>query len=328
MFDRAETWALDRPFSIRGVHVPALAIRSWKRAIDVRITGLAAEMTYYGLISLAPLLTALGASLGFLERILGEDQIAEIEATLVDGLAGVFAEQVAEDVLAPLIQGLLREERAGVAIGSILVALWLASRMFRATIRALDDAHTVVDRRGFVAQWTLGLALALGAVVTLVALLVIIVVGPLLGDGQEIADRFGLGAVFDVVWTTLRWPVVAVLSGAYLTILYRYGPNIDTTWRRCLMGAVVGTLGLVVVSVGFGIYLRLAVPTGLEVGEVEGAAVVAAAQAIGLVLVGVLWLWLSSIVIIAGGVLNAELERERSGGRLPEAGARSRPSRM
>ncbi|MBD8062321.1 YihY/virulence factor BrkB family protein [Oceanitalea stevensii] len=313
--ERAEAWAGRHHVGPRGTNLLAVVVGASTRAIDVRVTGLAAEMTYYGLISLVPLLTALGASLGFLERLVGAEAVTRIEDSLVDAVSTVFAEQVASDVLAPLIEGLLREERAGVALGSVLVALWLASRMFRAAIRALDDAYRVPERRGLVGQYALGIALALGAVFTLLVILALVVIGPLLGDGQQIADQLGLGAFFQVSWSVLRWPALAVVTTTYLTIVYRYGPNITTTWRRCLPGAAVGTVGLVLVSVGFSAYLRLAGP-GAPGGEnVEGAAVTAAAQTIGLVLAGVVWLWLSSIVTLAGGVVNAELAAaQRTGG--------------
>lgn len=309
--ERVEAWAERHHVGPRRLNVLAVVVRLWRRATEVRITGLAAEMTYYGLISLVPLLTALGASLGFLERFVGTEAVASIEDSLVDAVSTVFAEQVAADVIAPLISGLLREERAGIALGSVLLALWLASRMFRAAIRALDDAYQVPERRGFLGQYALGIALALGAVVTLVVILAMVVVGPLLGDGQEIADRFGLGAVFQVAWSVARWPALAVVTTTYLTVLYRYGPNVRTTWQQCLPGAVVGTVGVVLVAVGFSLYLQVAGPSAPGAENVRDAAVTAAAQAIGLVLAGVVWLWLSSIVLLAGGVLNAELARER-----------------
>ncbi len=262
-------------------------------------------------------MTALGASLGFLERILGTSAVTRIEETVVDAVSTVFAEQVAQDVLAPLVEGLLREERTGVAVGSLLVALWLASRMFRAAIRALDDAYRVPERRSLVGQYVLGIALALGAVLTLIVVLAMVVVGPLLGDAREIAERFGLDSAFEVTWSVARWPALAAVTATYLIALYRYGPNVRTVWHRSLPGAVVGTLGLVLVAAGFSLYLRVAGP-GTPGGEnVQGAAVTAAAQTIGLVLAGVVWLWVSSIVILAGGVLNAELARELDGEHEP-----------
>ncbi|MFC8923963.1 YihY/virulence factor BrkB family protein [Cellulosimicrobium sp. NPDC057127] len=308
LLDRASRTGL----RVRGVPVAEVALRAAYRSTDVRVTGLAAEMSYYGLVSLVPLTTALGASLGFLRPLLGDARVDQIRTTVVDGLTTVFAEQVASDVLAPLVDGLLAEERAGFALGAFVVALWLASRVFRAAVRALDDAYRVEDRRSIVGQYVLGLSLALGAVATVVAVLGMVVVGPLLGDGAALAERFGLDRAFHVTWDVLRWPVVVAVCTGYLTLLYRYAPNVSTTWARCVPGAVVGTLGVLLVSSGFRLYLALAVPSTPGVDAAAAAVVQAAAQMLGLVLAGVLWLWLTSIAVLVGGVLTAELELERS----------------
>nr|WP_277818425.1 YihY/virulence factor BrkB family protein [Cellulosimicrobium arenosum] len=310
--DRLVRRAARTPVRVRGVPVLEVAVRAGYRSSDVRVPGLAAEMSYYGLISLVPLTTALGASLGYLRPLLGDARVDEIRTTIVDGLTTVFSGQVASDVLAPLVDGLLAERRTGFALGAFVVALWLASRVFRAAVRALDDAYRVEQRRGVVAQYVLGMSFALGAVATFVAVVAMIVVGPLLGDGAALADRLGLGDAFRVAWDVLRWPVAVSMSVAFLTLLYRYAPNVDNTWRRCLPGAGVGTLGVVLVAWGFGIYVRLAVPSTPGVDEGATAVVQVAGQMLGLVLAGVLWLWLTSIAVLAGGVLNAELDVERS----------------
>ena len=59
----------------RQTNVLAAVVRTIFRAGDVRVTGLAAEMSYYALISIVPITTALGASLGFLQNIVGAAQI-------------------------------------------------------------------------------------------------------------------------------------------------------------------------------------------------------------------------------------------------------------
>ncbi|MCL3862470.1 YihY/virulence factor BrkB family protein [Actinotalea sp. K2] len=316
-FDRLEALAERHPWTVGRYNLPLVTVRGWRRVIDVRVTGLAAEMTYYAMISLIPLVTALGAALGYLERLVGAEQVQDIESTLVNALAEIFDQQVTADVLAPLVEGLLREERGGVAVSSLAVALWLASRMFRAAIRALDDAYTVPERRGLVSQWALGLGLALGAVLTSVVLLTLVVVGPLLGGGRVLAERLGQSQTFETVWGVARWPAVGLVCVAFLVVLYRYGPNVSNTWRDCLPGALLSTVSLVAVSVGFRAYLDAAGPTAPQVGQ-AGEAVTVAAQTIGVILAGVLWAWLSSIVVLTGGVVNAELQRER---------ARTAPSR-
>ncbi len=297
---------------VRGLNPVALGTRSVLRAGDVRVTGLAAEMSYYALISLVPIATALGSSLGFLRPLLGDEQVTQIRTAIVDALTSIFAQQVASDVLAPLVDGLLSEERTGFAVGALLVTLFLASRVFRAAVRALDDAYRVESRRNVVAQLALGLLFTLGALVTLVTVTLLVVVGPLLGDGATIADNLGLGDAFRVSWDALRWPVAFAIGLAFLTLLYRYAPNVAQTWRQCVPGAVVGSLGLLLVSSGFMLYIRLAAPDVVAADAGAAAVVQAAGQMLSLVLAGVLWLWLGSIVVLIGGILNAEMAAERA----------------
>ncbi|MCG7288152.1 YihY/virulence factor BrkB family protein [Cellulomonas sp. ACRRI] len=309
------------PGTVRGWDVTAIGVRAVVRAGEVRITGLAAEMTYYALISLVPIATALGASLGYLRPLLGDAQVEEIRTTVVDGLATVFAQQVAGDVLAPLVDGLLDEERGGFALGALVVTLYLASRMFRAAVRALDDAYRVTSRQNVVTQYLLGFGFTIGALVTLVAVLLLVVVGPLLGGGDALAARLGLGDAFRAAWSVLRWPVVLALGGTFLVLLYRYAPNVVSTWRRCLPGAVAGTLGVLLVSAGFVAYVGVAVPETPGADASSAAVVQAAAQMLGLVLAGALWIWLSSIAVLLGGVLNAEVDAARPRARRVDAPA-------
>lgn len=323
--ERAVALADRHPVTVHGWDLSTLAVRSVVRAGEVRVTGLAAEMTYYALISLVPIATALGASLGYLRPLLGDDEVEQIRTSVVDGLATVFAQQVASDVLAPLVDALLDEQRGGFALGALLLTLYLASRVFRAAVRALDDAYRVESRRSVVTQYLLGFAFTIGALVTLVTVLLLVVVGPLLGGGDAVADRLGLGDAFRAAWSVLRWPTVLGLMIAFLTLLHRYAPNAVTTWRRCLPGAVVGTIGALLVSTGFMLYVAAAVPETPGADAGSAAVVQAAAQMLGLVLAGALWIWLSSIAVLLGGVLNAEVDAARD---RPPADHANRASRL
>lgn len=100
----------------------------------------------------------------------------------------------------------------------------------------------------------------------------------------------------------------------FLTFLFRYAPNVAHHWRRCLPGAVIGSLGLLLVSTGFTLYVRAFAPNPLAADAADAAVVRAAAQMLSLVLAGVLWLWLGSIVVLLGGIVNAELDEERAVG--------------
>lgn len=304
---RLEAWAERRPARIAGRNPWLIGVRTARRFVDVRVTGLAAEMTYYALLSLVPLLVAFGAGLGLLERLLGSAQVRRIEDTVVRALEEVFSPDVADEVMAPLVRSLLQEERTGLAVGSLLVTFWLASRAFRATIRALDDAYGVEDRRSLLSQWGYAYAFAMGAVVVIALVLSMFVVGPLLGGGQRIADLIGVGPAFETAWEFGRWPVTLVIASGYLAWIYRVGPNVENTWLECAPGAVFSGLGSILVAAGFRVYLEIAGPQAPAVGDAQEAVQVAA-QTIGAILATVLLVWLTSIVVLTGGVLNVELE--------------------
>lgn len=305
-------WIDRHPVRIGRTSLTLLVVRVVRRFLDVRVVGLAAEMTYYALLSVFPLLGALGASLGFLERLAGADAARAAEFTILRGVDAVFSADVTADVIAPLIAGLLREERGGFALTSFLVTLFFASRVFRSAIESLDSTYSVEERRSMPWVWGLGLVFALAAVLTGTVMVAMVVIGPLLGGGVAIARLLRLGPVYEVVLEVIRMPAVFLVATAFLALLYRFGPNVRNTWRETLPGAVFGMVGLVAVAVGFRSYIQL---TGLQSPEIADAddAVLVALQLIGALMAALFWFWLSSMVVLTGGVVNAEVSRMRDG---------------
>ena len=90
------------------------------------------------------------------------------------------------------------------------------------------------------------------------------------------------------------------------TTLAPVRPNRDSPrWQWVSAGGVFGGLLWIAVSLGFGWYVSTFNNYGKTYGPLAG------------VIVLVLWLYLSSIAVLIGGELNAELERQaqRSRGR-------------
>jgi membrane protein len=307
---RIERWSRNHPMEVGGISMSRLTLRVVESFMEVRAMGLAAEMTYYALLSLFPLIGALGASLGFIERLVGPEQALEMEAFIIGSLDLVFSAEATADVVAPLVAGLIREERAGFAVGSFLVTMFLASRIFRSAIDTLDSAYNVEERRSFLALWGLGLLFSVCAILAAAILIAMVVVGPLLGGGRAIAEWLRLGTAFEWVWAIARWPVVFAAATAFLSLLYRFGPNARCTWRESLPGAIVGMFLLVLVATGFRLYIGA---TGLQSPVITDAddAVLLALQGFGALMAVLLWIWLSAMVVLTGGVVNAELRRLR-----------------
>lgn len=300
------------------VSISLLILRLVERFMAVRVTGLAAEMTYYALLSIFPLIAALGASLGFLERLVGRDAVEQVEATLIAALAAVFSTDVTDTIITPMVQGLLTQERAGFALGGFLLSLFLASRIFRSAIDTLDAAYRVEERRGTIALWALGFLFSLGAILTATAVLSMVVVGPLLGGGRAVAHTLGLDVAFEIAWTLARWPLVILIAIAFLSLLYRTGPNVRNTWRQAYPGAVFGVVALILIAIGFRLYLEVVGTSAPGIADAEEAVNIAA-QVFGALLASLLWLWLSAMAILTGGVLNAELSRIRQETPEPQA---------
>lgn len=307
---RLEDRARLLPWRIWGRNPALLVLDVVRRYIDVRVTGLAAEMTYYAILSLVPLATALGASLGALEWFIGPGRVSELETALIESLESLFSTQAVDEIAGPLVSDLLNQQRAGLAVGGLLVSLYLASRIFRAAIRALDDAYGVPERRTVVEQYGLAVLFTLEALLLILVSLAVLVLGPLLGVGSWVADRLGGGSVAELVWVWGRWPVVAAVAFWFLVSLFRRAPNVENTWRECVPGALVSMVSLVLVTVGFQIYLRVAGPTLPDVGATDEA-VRLAAQLAGVALAALLFMWLLNIAVLIGGVVNAEWRRHQ-----------------
>ncbi len=97
----------------------------------------------------------------------------------------------------------------------------------------------------------------------------------------------------------LRWPILGVLFIAGLTVLYRYGPDRDKAkWRWVSVGAVVATVLWVVGTGLFGFYASRFGSYNKTYGTLAGAVVL------------LLWLYLTSLVILVGAELNSEMERQ------------------
>ena len=288
----------------------ALVVGTVLRAGSIRITGVAAEMSYYALLSLVPLLIAIGAALGFYERLAGSGATEAIQAAALRGFTTVLQPDVADEIVAPVLEALLTEQRAGLVALSLLGALWLAGRVFRAALHGLDDAYLVERPRPALPQLALTTAYAAGAIILVPLLIAFFVVGPLLGGGLRLAELLGLVETFAVIWELARWPGLFVVTTLFLAWLYRSGPSTAISWREALPGAALGVVLVVAVALGLRAYLAVAGPRVPEL-DTGDAFVALIGRVFGTVLAIALWGWLSSLALVAGGVFNAERRHRR-----------------
>lgn len=308
----ATAWASRRSARIGGVNPFLVAVRTVRASQRDRVTGLAAEMAFFALLSLIPAVVALGAGLSLLERFVGAAAVDAGRRGAVGALGAIFAPEVHADVIEPLVDGLLEGERGGIAVSSLLVSLFLASRVLTATIRALDAAYDVERPRNLLQQRIVAFVLAIFGVVVVTLSLVVAVVGPLFGTGQDLAARLGLGELTVTLWRIARWPAFALVAVGFFATVYRVGPNVAHRWRDGLPGAVLGVGLWLAASVGFRTYLETVGTPGAQFAPTEeGVAILG--QVVGAVVAAVLWTFLSGISLLVGGELNSEIRIARRG---------------
>ena len=262
-----------------------LAPMDWKRTAkrtlgeikEDRITLIGAGMAYYLFLALFPAVIALVGVLGLVDA--SPSVIGSLEESVRSTLpAG------ARDIIGTAIGNAdaTRESASGVAAFlGIAVALWSASSGMVALQRGLNVAYDVSEERRFVKA-------------RLVAFALIIAIG-LLGGVPSPIFTFGDSTFFQVLGWTLTVVAVMVL----FSIFYYLGPNRESPrWTWVSAGGIVGALLWLLVSAGFFLYVNEFSTYGKTYGTMAGVVVL------------ILWLYLTSLTVLIGGELNAELERQ------------------
>ena len=270
-------------------------LTEWKQD---RVPDLAAEVAFYAILSLLPTLLAVAALLGQLGSIVGQEFATDVQDEVISFLRTILTSEADETITA--VTELFTEKRTGLLTFSVLTAFWAVSRAFAALIRALDVVYDLDDLRPWVRVRGMGLILAFGSIVAGAVMLTVIVVGPLFGTGEQIADQIGLGDLFAVLWNIFRLPFAFVLLVLWAATIFHIAPDHHTPWRSDLPGAVVTGVLWVLFSAGLRLYV--------EVAE-QGNAVFGA---LGGVLIVLLWFWLLALAVMIGGEVNQLLLIEGS----------------
>ncbi len=262
--------------------------------IDDRVPGLAAEMAFFAVLALPPLILVVLGAIGFVADFLGQDVTAELEATIIDGVSNFFTASTVEDLIRPAIRSLLSQGRADVVTLGVVLSLWSASRATRTIILGVVAAYDLERRVSWWRDRLAAFGLTLAGIATVIVLMPLLIIGP--DFGQALAARFGVGDVFRTVWSLAYWPTVAVVGVAMLTWLYHLVTP-ETTYRRDLPGAILALLIWTGGSFGLRVYAT-------EFLETSSAYSLFAAP-----LAIMLWLYLTAFAILIGAEFNAEIEK-------------------
>jgi membrane protein len=284
----------DGPTDLEGKSWKAVFKRTLKGYKKDNLSDWSAALTYYGVLSVFPMLAALVGLLGFIGP--------SATQPLIDNLGSV-APGPAKTIITSAIQNIQSHQAAAglAAIIGLVLALWSASNYVAAFMRASNAIYEVPEGRPI---WKTA-PIRLGVTLVLVLLLVVSPVMVVFTGGlaKQAGNVIGLGSSFVTVWDIAKWPVLLLIVSFMFALLHWATPNAKQPGFKWFSpGGLLGVAIWLVASALFALYVA-------KFGQAGYAKTYGAFAGIIIFLV---WLWISNLAVLLGAELNAELARGRA----------------
>jgi membrane protein len=272
-----------------------LAVLVWRAFWAGQLAGRCAELAYYFLFSVFPLLLFLTTLIGYL---------AGPESKLRVLLFRYLERFSPSAEVTELLRGTLEQViagRGGARLSlSLLVALWVASAGMLAVGRTLNSAFEIEETRPWWQRRLEAVALTVGFAVMIICALTVILYGHHIGEA--IASALGLGSAFVSGWQLVRWPLVLAFALLSFDSIYHFAPDVGPALRRswATPGAVAGTSLWLAVTFGLRLYIY----------EMREYAATTTYGSLTAVIVLLLWFYLTALAILVGGEVNSVISKQ------------------
>ena len=272
--------------------------RGWKQILgrvyndigDDRIMAEAASVTYYTLLAIFPAIAALISLYGLVAdpSTIGK-HLSALQGVVPDG-----GMQIINDQIKALTASPNKALGFGFAIG-LLTSLWSANAAIKSLFDALNAVYDEKETRSFVHRTWLSLAFTVGALAFVILAIGAVVVVP------AVLAFVGLGTVGDLLLGLGRWPLMLGAIMLFLALTFRYGPDrAHAKWRWISWGSAFAGVTWIIASAAFSYYAANFGSYNKTYGSLGAA--------IGFMT----WIWISTIIILVGAELNAEMEHQTS----------------
>ena len=262
--------------------------RTYGQIGEDRLLAVAAGVVFYGLLALFPAVTAFVSLYGlFAKASTINEHLSRVGGLMPGGGVEIIQEQVNRIAA----KG---EAKLGFAFAfGLALALWSANAGMKALIDALNVIYDEKEKRGFIKLNLLSLVLTAGGLLAILTAVGAIVVLPV------VLSYVGLGGWTEMLLRLLRWPVLLFVVIFGLAVLYRFGPSREhPRWEWLSVGSVVAAVAWLASSALLSWYLANFANYDATYGSLGAA--------IGMMM----WMWVSSIVILVGAELNSEVEHQ------------------
>jgi membrane protein len=287
-------------WSLGGLTWKELGKRVWGQMSEDDVWGRAAQLSYYFLLALFPLLIFLTSVIGI---IMGSG--TGLRHSLFNYLSQVMppsAFKLVDDTMFELS----KSSGGGKISFGILAALWAASNGMGAISESLNAAYNVKETRPWWRARLVSIALTVAiALLTMTALVLVLYGGTI---AEKIAASYGYGDLFTLVWKILQWPIVLFFILLSFSLIYFFAPDLkDQDWKWVTPGSLIGVGLWLLVSFLFRTYLSFFDSYSATYGS------------LGAVIILMLWFYLTGLAILIGGEINSEIENAAAERGAPDA---------
>jgi membrane protein len=245
------------------------------------VTGLAAQIAYYFLLSLFPLLIFVVTLLPYLPVDQGD----------ILGLVRDFAPGETMSMIEETLQDVMSNRNSGLLSVSIIATIWSASNGMNAIVKSLNRAYDVEESRSFIATRLMSILLTFAMILVFVIALLLPVFGKQIG--LFLFSQFGFSDQFLTIWNGIRWAITPIILFIIFVGLYFFAPSKRIKCLSAFPGAIFATLGWVLASLAFSYYVGSFGNYSATYGSIGG------------IIVLMIWFYLTGIIIMIGGEINA-----------------------
>jgi len=269
-----------------------ILLRVYRSLSSDRIVEIAAGVTYYAVLAIFPALAAFVSIYGLFAE---PGRISDVLQSLSSVLPGATIDLIGDEM-----HRLASQPRATLGatfLVSLAISLWSANSGMKSIFDALNIVYHEKDRRGFFKLNAVSLMFTVIAMAGGLVVLALVAILPAMID--RIASFIGFGEELKLLVTIARWPVLLVLISVAIACIYRYGPSRETAqWRWLSWGSLAASLLWLAASMLFSWYASSFASYNRTYGSLSA------------VIVFMTWLWISTIVILLGAELDAEMEHQ------------------
>jgi membrane protein len=262
--------------------------RTYREMNSDRLLSIAGGVSFFVLLAIFPAVTALVSAYGlFFNTSTITDNLSLLNDVVPDNVLSIVHEQASR-----IASNSGRALSIGFVVG-IVASLWSAMSGVKAIIDALNVIYEQKEGRNVLKLNVVALVFTLAGFAAFLLAIAAIVVLPL------ILSPIGLGSMTETLTRIARWPVLLVVLLIGLAVLYRYGPDRRAArWQWVSVGSVFAAVTWIAASFLFSWYLTSFANYNATYGS------------LGAVVGLMIWLWISTILVLLGAELNAEMEHQ------------------